>query len=153
MNVEGALNGITKNMTKIGALAGFVSQTDGIDGVANAFMRIAKGQIHPPDISALMNGLAMSPNLKTGFMMSIAGYVLNEVVPSNFKKYAKMLKDGGLGYTGGVLASYILWFCTNANLNSDPTKADYNPNWFRNVPSLSGIQEQQLTTSPSNYGY
>lgn len=141
MNLSGITGNLTRNADKIGLIAGFVGQLNGVDGVFEVISQATKGNVHLPDIGTMLGGMSQSGHFKTGITAAIAGYVIDEFAPNGFKKYGKVLSDAGIGYVEGTLAAYVVYSMTHGNQGSNPALANFNPGFIANIGNAPTTQQ------------
>ena len=134
MNLDGITSGITKNIDKLGILAG-ITGVNGFNGITQFINSASQGNIHMPDVPGLVTAYTSSGAFRSGIMAAITGYAIGEFAPSGLKKWGDVLQKAGIGYLEGALIAHVLAFASSADLGSNPAKENFNPNWWRNVVS------------------
>lgn len=138
MNLEGITSNISKNIDKIGMIAGLFTGTPWNTAPLDVVQKALSGNIHLPDIPSAIGGFVSSGSLRNSLMAIIGGYAINEFAPSGMAKYGKMIEDLGFGYLEGSLIIWLAAAATNADNGSNPNSPNFNSKWYQS----QGVPQQ-----------
>ena len=116
VNVKGFTSKITQNADKIGVLLGVTVGTGGgINDLMGVIDQIMQGNIHPPDLAAMLGNIQAQGYVKTGIMAAVGGMILQELNLPMISKYGKPLQNFGIGYAAGSTLIQLLHYSTHAD--------------------------------------
>lgn len=135
MNINSMVSGLVKKADLAGGLLGFLTgSTHGLGDVQSSLENLLQGQVHIPDVKAMLDAYINQPYFRNALYLWLFGWGTKEFKVPMIGKYGGAMQKFAQAYGLGSFLNMLLWSSTHSDEGSNPSgssrgSSGSSPSW------------------------